>query len=88
MSVDLQDALVKVGDIFCAPGEHRFVMEVNRFDLHERGRCACSTRSRSKLPEYRRCRTALRFERVVPWKCRGLDQRENNAGRSIFPPSI
>jgi hypothetical protein len=32
-----------------------------------------------KMPEYRRCRTALRFERVVSCKCRDLDQAGKDA---------
>jgi hypothetical protein len=30
-------------------------------------------------PDYRRCRTALRFERVISCKCRGLDRTDKNA---------
>ena len=76
MSAHLQDALVKVGDIFWRPHEHRFVMAVNRFDWMN---ASDADALKSKSPEYRRCRTALRFERVVSCKCRGLDQRGKDA---------
>ena len=76
MSAHLQDALVKVGDIFWRPGEHRFVMAVNRFDWMN---AVDADALKTKSPEYRRCRTALRFERVVSCKCRGLDQRGKDA---------
>jgi hypothetical protein len=76
MSAHLQDALVKVGDIFWRPGERRFVMAVNRFDWMN---AVDADALKIKSPEYRRCRTALRFERVVSCKCRGLDQRGKDA---------
>jgi Protein of unknown function (DUF2948) len=71
MSAHLQDALVKVGDILWRPREHRFVMAVKRFDWMN---AVVTDLLESKAAEYRRCRTALRFERVVSCKCRGLDQ--------------
>ena len=71
MSAHLQDALVKIGEILWRPGEHRFVMAVKRFDWMNAGDADAF---KSNAPEYRRCRTALRFERVVSCKCRGLDQ--------------
>ena len=71
MSAHVQDALVKVGDILWRPPEHRFVMAVNRFDWMN---AVDAEAPKSKAPDYRRCRTALRFERVVSCKCRGLEQ--------------
>ena len=76
MSAHLQDALVKVGDIFWRPGEHRFVMALKRFDWMN---AADPDAFKSNSPEYRRCRTALRFERVTSCKCRGLDQTGKGA---------
>ena len=32
VSAHVQDAVVKVGDIFWQPQQHRFVMALNRFD--------------------------------------------------------
>jgi Protein of unknown function (DUF2948) len=76
MSAHLQDALVKVSDVFWRPREYRFVMAVNRFDWMN---AVDAEALKTKSPEYRRCRTALRFERVVSCKCRGLDQRGKDA---------
>jgi hypothetical protein len=76
MSAHLQDALVKVGDIFWRPREHRFVMAVKRFDWMN---AVDADAFKNKSPEYRRCRTALRFERVISCKCRGLDQTGKGA---------
>jgi hypothetical protein len=51
-------------------------MAVNRFDWMN---AVDADALKIKSPEYRRCRTALRFERVVSCKCRGLDQRGKDA---------
>jgi hypothetical protein len=75
MSAHLQDALVKVGDMLWRPQEHRFVMALKRFDWMN----AVDSEALSRAPEYQRCRTALRFERVVSCKCRGLDQTGKDA---------
>ncbi len=37
VSAHVQDALVRVGDIFWQPREHRFVMALNRFDWMNAG---------------------------------------------------
>ncbi len=63
VSAHVQDAMVKVGDIFWKPREHRFVMAMNRFDWIS----AAEAKPDSKA-DYRRCRTALRFERVLACK--------------------
>ena len=76
VSAHVQDALVKVADIFWQPREHRFVMAVNRFDWMN---AVDLDGLKNKSPDYRRCRTALRFERVVSCKCRGLDQTGKDA---------
>jgi len=82
VSAHVQDALVRVVDIFWRPREHRFIMALNRFDwmnaVDARGVKAGDT------PEYRRCRTALRFERVTACKCRGLDQTNKDATLNLL----
>ncbi len=75
VSAHVQDAVVKVGDIFWQPREHRFVMAVNRFDWMS----AVDTKA-----DYRRCRTALRFERVNACKCRDLDQLNKDARLNLL----
>ena len=76
VSAHVQDALVKVADIHWQPREHRFVMALNRFDWMN---AVDADGARSKSADYRRCRTALRFERVISCKCRGLDQTGKDA---------
>ena len=76
ISAHVQDSLVKVADILWRPSDHRFVMALNRFDWMSAAEIAKigMAAAVAAKPEYRRCRTALRFERVVSCKCRGLDQ--------------
>ena len=74
VSAHVQDALVRVADIFWQPREHRFVMALNRFDW-----MSAADSSVTASADYRRCRTALRFERVISCKCRGLDQTGKDA---------
>jgi hypothetical protein len=58
VSAHVQDALVRVGDMLWLPREHRFVMALNRFDW-------MAVVDAKHAAEYRRCRTALRFDRVL-----------------------
>src|ERR671914_2299834 len=70
VSTHLQDALVKVSDVIWRPREKRLVVALSRFDW-------CS--AESTRPELRRCRSALRFERVRACKCRNVDPAGKNA---------
>lgn len=79
VSAHVQDALVRVADIFWRPREHRFVMGLSRFDWVG----AADAKPTSK-PDYRRCRTALRFERVLSCKCRNLDQTNKDAQLNLL----
>jgi len=74
VSAHVQDALVKVGDIFWQPRERRFVMALKRFDWVNAADAADG-----RAMSHRRCRTALRFDRVLSCKCRGLDQSNKDA---------
>jgi Protein of unknown function (DUF2948) len=65
VSTHLQDALVKVADILWRPQEKRLVVALDRFDWPSAECCA--------KPELRRCRSALRFERVNCCKCRHVN---------------
>ena len=60
VSAHVQDACVRVGEICGMPDDHRFVMALNRFDWM----AAVDAKPDAKA-DYRRCRTALRFERVL-----------------------
>ncbi len=77
VSAHVQDALVKVADIFWQPREHRFVMALKRFDWMNA--VDTSGAKDASSSDYRRCRTALRFERVDTCKCRDLDQSNKDA---------
>lgn len=79
VSAHVQDALVKVADIFWQPREHRFVMALNRFDWMT----AVDAKPVANA-DYRRCRTALRFERVLACKCRNLDQSAKDARLNLL----
>jgi Protein of unknown function (DUF2948) len=64
VSTHLQDALVKVSDVIWRPQEKRVVVALSRFDWLS---------AEAPNPELRRCRSALRFERVNSCKCRSVN---------------
>src|SRR5262245_29565526 len=64
VSAHLQDAVLKAADIHWRPNEKRLVVGLNRFDWGA---------ANGEAPRFRRCRSALRFERVLACKCRNLD---------------
>jgi hypothetical protein len=63
-STHLQDAVVKVSDVLWRPREKRLVVGLNRFDWES---------ANNANHEFRRCRAALRFERVLSCKCQHVD---------------
>jgi Protein of unknown function (DUF2948) len=76
ISAHVQDALVKAADVRWQPHERRFVMALDRFDWVSAAGAADAS---AECRDYRRCRTALRFERVSACKCRGLDPANKDA---------
>src|SRR5262245_6462638 len=70
VSTHIQDAVVKVSDILWRPAEKRLVVVLNRFDWESACNCGSS---------YQRCRSALRFERVVGCKCRSVSPKDKDA---------
>jgi hypothetical protein len=95
VSAHVQDSLVKVADIFWRPRDHRFVMALNRFDwmsaadIAKTGakigaKAGATIGAMQPQPDYRRCRTALRFERVLACKCRNLDQTAKDAQLNLL----
>jgi hypothetical protein len=64
ISAHVQDALVKVADILWRPQEKRLVIALNRFDWLS---------AQSSRPKLRRCRSVLRFDRVITCKCRSVN---------------
>ncbi len=65
VSANLQDAVLKVGDMTFLPGPKRFAAVLNRFDW--------SNAVVDGRMELRRRHSALRFERVLGAKVSGLD---------------
>ena len=70
VSTHLQDALVKVADVMWRPHEKRLVIALSRFDWLS---------AEGTKPELRRCRAALRFERVKCCKCRNVNPAGKDA---------
>src|SRR5262245_36574057 len=70
VSTHLQDALVKVSDVIWRPQDKRVVVALSRFDWPA---------AESPNPELRRCRSALRFERVNSCKCRSVNPAGKDA---------
>jgi hypothetical protein len=64
VSAHLQDAEITVADVHWRPGEKRLVLVVDRFDWPA---------AIASVPELRRCRAALRFERVLACKCKNVN---------------
>src|SRR5690349_2838310 len=81
VSAHVQDALVRVGDIVWQPHEHRFVVALSRFDWMA---AAGANPGPGQKPDYRRCRTVLRFDRVLSCKCRGIEQSDKEARLNLL----
>jgi len=64
VSSHLQDAVVRVGDMAYLPSQKRFAAVLNRFDWE--------SAVGEKAQDYRRRRTALRFDRVLSAKHKDL----------------
>jgi Protein of unknown function (DUF2948) len=69
VSTHLQDAALKVADVHWRPQEQRLVLAVDRFDWPA---------WTGERPELRRCRAALRFERVLACKCKHVNPAGKN----------
>ena len=78
VSTHLQDAEVKVADVHWRPKENRLVLGVARFDW-----MAAS----APAPEFRRCRSALRFDRVLAANA-SMSTRPARTRCSTCSPSI
>src|ERR1700744_1218343 len=79
VSAHVQDARVRVSEILWQPNDHRFVMALNRFDWMT----AVEAQPETK-PDYRLSRPALRFERVLDGKCRGVDPSNKKAELNLL----
>jgi hypothetical protein len=79
VSAHLQDAVIKAADIHWRPNERRVVIALNRFDWGAASGVA---------PEFRRCRAALRVERVLACKCRNVDAAQKDAMFNLLAVSF
>jgi Protein of unknown function (DUF2948) len=70
ISTHLQDATVRVADVLWRPQEKRLVIGLDRFDWLS---------AEGDKPAFRRCRTALRFERVSACKCKQVNPAGKDA---------
>nr|WP_245276434.1 DUF2948 family protein [Methylocapsa aurea] len=68
ISANLQDALVRVGDMAYLPHSKRFAIVSSRFDW-----------VKANQGVLERCRTGLHFERVFKVSCAGFSQRDKGA---------
>jgi Protein of unknown function (DUF2948) len=75
VSTHLQDAVVKVSDVHWRPQERRLVVGLNRFDWES---------AQASEPEYRRRRSALRFERVLSCRCRDVNPSGKDATLNLL----
>jgi hypothetical protein len=75
VSAHVQDAVVKASDIHWRASERRVVLGLNRFDWT----CADAATS-----AFRRCRSVLRFERVLSCKCRNVDHSASDATLNLL----
>jgi hypothetical protein len=71
ISAHVQDAVVKVADVLWRPQEKRLVIALNRFDWTAAGNGGGE--------KFRRCRSALRFDRVLACKCKQVDPAGKDA---------
>ena len=69
ISAHLQDAEVKVADVHWRPQEKRLVLGVDRFDW---------LAAYAEQPALRRCRSALRFDRVLACKCKHVNPTDKD----------
>jgi hypothetical protein len=70
VATHVQDDVVKVADVIWRPHEKRLVVGLNRFDWEA---------AQDAQPQFRRRRSALRFERVLSCKCREVNPTGKDA---------
>jgi hypothetical protein len=86
ISANLQDAVMKVGDLAFLPREKRFAAVANRFDWVDAIANEAATKGNEK--HYARRRAALRFERVLGAQVHGLDLKNKGAVTSLLAISF
>jgi hypothetical protein len=83
ISANLQDAVMKVGDLAYLPREKRFAAVANRFDWAD-----ALKNDAAADQHYARRRTALRFERVLGAQVHGIDLANKGAVISLLAISF
>lgn len=73
LSRQLQDAIVRAGDIAYLPRQRRFAMAVNRFDWQQASEAPASAKS------WQRRSSGVRFEQVKRAQVSGIDQTSKDA---------
>lgn len=76
VSAHLQDALLRVDDMIYLPKEHRFALQVRRFDWE----------AQSDTPQRRL--TCMHFEHVTGVRVRGIDQAKKDAVLNLLAISF
>ena len=79
VSAHLQDAVVCVGDVHWRAGENRLVVGLARVDWEG---------AQAAPPQFQRRSTALRFDRVVSFKCRNVDCGDKQAMLNLLAVSF
>jgi Protein of unknown function (DUF2948) len=83
LSANLQDAVLRVGDVAYLPRDKRFAAIANRFDwLQAEGR------AKGAAETYERRRSALRFERVLGAQLSGIDPNNKSAVLALLAISF
>jgi hypothetical protein len=86
ISANLQDAVMKIGDLAFLRREKRFAAVANRFDWVDA--IASEAASKDNEKRYARRRSALRFERVLGAQVHGLDLKNKDAVASLLAISF
>jgi hypothetical protein len=83
ISANLQDAVLKIGDLAFLPRQKRFAAMANRFDWVDAIEQGAGGERR-----YARRRAALRFERVLSAQVHGIDLKSKSAVTSLLAISF
>ena len=83
LSANLQDAVLRVGDVAYLPREQRFAAIANRFDW-----LGAAADGKGDTGDYARRRSALRFERVLGAKLQSIDLNNKSAVLALLAISF
>jgi Protein of unknown function (DUF2948) len=83
LSANLQDAVLRIGDLSFSKREKRFAAVANRFDWHDAAGKPQGT-DRRKNNAFKRRQCGLRFERVLGAKLAGIDLNDKSAVLSLL----